>query len=251
MRAEDNARGASEYHGAGGPLHVAEQRSPRPLNERLLAASEAAGIPRIADYNGPEQDGASMFQVTQKNGRRFSAADAYLRPALTRPNLEVRTSVTVLGVELEGRPRRRRAPAQGARRRGARARRARGAAERRGDRLAAAAAAVGHRRARGAARRRRRGPPRAARRRAQPPGPPVPDRPLGGLRRRTPCTAPTSPGRWPSGCCANRASSARPSPRSSPSRARAGACRRRTSSSTWAPPTTKTTARRPTRATAW
>lgn len=102
IKSEDNVRGASEYHGAGGPLHVAEQRSPRRLNRRLLEASEAAGIPRIADYNGPEQDGASMFQVTQKNGKRFSAADAYLRPALARPNLEVRTNVTVLGVELEG-----------------------------------------------------------------------------------------------------------------------------------------------------
>jgi len=102
IKAEDNVRGASEYHGAGGPLRVSEQRSPRPLSRRLLAASEAAGIPRIADYNGPEQDGASMFQVTQKNGQRFSAADAYLRPALGRPNLEVRTKATVLGVELEG-----------------------------------------------------------------------------------------------------------------------------------------------------
>jgi len=102
IKSEDNVRGPSEYHGAGGPLHVAEQRSPRPLDRRLLQASEAAGIPRIADYNGPEQDGASMFQVTQKNGKRFSAADAYLRPALGRPNLEVRTGVTVLGVELAG-----------------------------------------------------------------------------------------------------------------------------------------------------
>jgi choline dehydrogenase len=102
IRSEDNVRGASEYHGAGGPLRVSEQRSPRPMNGRLLAASEAAGIRRIADYNGPEQDGASVFQVTQKNGRRFSAADAYLRPAMTRPNLEVRTGVHVLGVELEG-----------------------------------------------------------------------------------------------------------------------------------------------------
>ena len=102
IRSEDNVRGASEYHGVGGPLRVSEQRSPRPMNGRLLAASEAAGIPRIADYNGPEQDGASVFQVTQKNGRRFSAADAYLRPAMTRPNLEVRTGVQVLGVELEG-----------------------------------------------------------------------------------------------------------------------------------------------------
>ncbi len=102
IRSEDNVRGASEYHGVGGPLRVSEQRSPRPLNTRLLAASESAGIPRIADYNGPEQDGASMFQVTQKNGARFSAADAYLRPAMTRPNLEVRTGVQVLQVELEG-----------------------------------------------------------------------------------------------------------------------------------------------------
>jgi choline dehydrogenase len=102
IKSEDNVRGASEFHGAGGPLRVSEQRSPRPLNERLLRASEAAGIPRIADYNGPEQDGASMFQVTQRDGKRFSAADAFLRPALGRPNLEVRTKVTVLGIELEG-----------------------------------------------------------------------------------------------------------------------------------------------------
>ena len=102
IKSEDNARGPSAYHGAGGPLQVSEQRSPRPLDLRLLAASEAAGIPRIADYNGPEQDGASMFQVTQRNGRRFSAADAFLRPARARPNLEVRTGAAVLGVEFEG-----------------------------------------------------------------------------------------------------------------------------------------------------
>jgi choline dehydrogenase len=102
IKSEDNARGASEYHGTGGPLKVSEQRSPRPLDRRLLDASEAAGIPRTPDYNGPEQDGVSMFQVTQRNGQRFSAADAFLRPALRRPNLEVRTKATVLGVELEG-----------------------------------------------------------------------------------------------------------------------------------------------------
>jgi len=102
LKSEDNVRGRSQYHGVGGPLRVSEQRSPRPLDGRLLEASEAAGIPRIADYNGPEQDGASMFQVTQRNGRRYSAADAYLRPVLGRPNLEVRTKTTVLGVELDG-----------------------------------------------------------------------------------------------------------------------------------------------------
>ncbi len=102
ISSEDNARGASEWHGVGGPLRVSEQRSPRPLDRRLIAASQAAGIPWIADYNGPEQDGVSMFQVTQVNGRRFSAADAYLRPAVGRANLEVRTRTSVLGLELAG-----------------------------------------------------------------------------------------------------------------------------------------------------
>jgi choline dehydrogenase-like flavoprotein len=102
MRSEDNARGASEFHGAGGPMRISEQRSPRPLDEQLLAASEAAGIPRIADFNGPEQDGVAMFQTFQKNGRRWSAADAFLKPALARPNVELVTSAQVLGLELDG-----------------------------------------------------------------------------------------------------------------------------------------------------
>jgi choline dehydrogenase-like flavoprotein len=102
MKSEDNVRGASAFHGTGGPLRVSEQRSPRPMNRRFLQASEAAGIPQIADYNGPEQDGASIAQVTQRNGQRFSAADAFLRPVLGRPNLDVRTHATVLGIEFEG-----------------------------------------------------------------------------------------------------------------------------------------------------
>ena len=102
LKAEDNARGASEWHGQGGPLRVSEQRSPRRLDAKLIAASEAAGIPYVPDYNGPEQDGVAMFQVNQHGGRRFSAADAYLRPVAQRPNLEIRTHATVLGVELDG-----------------------------------------------------------------------------------------------------------------------------------------------------
>jgi choline dehydrogenase len=102
VKAEDNVRGASQWHGQGGPLRVSEQRSPRPLDARLIAASRAAGIPYVADYNGPEQDGVSMFQVNQAGGKRFSSADAYLVPAAQRANLEVRTGVTVLGIELEG-----------------------------------------------------------------------------------------------------------------------------------------------------
>ncbi|HZE04515.1 MAG TPA: GMC family oxidoreductase N-terminal domain-containing protein, partial [Solirubrobacteraceae bacterium] len=102
IKFEDNVRGASQWHGTGGPLRVSEQRSPRRLDGRLIAASQAAGIPWIADYNGPEQDGVAMFQVNQVRGRRFSSADAFLRPAAGRPNLHVRTHATVLGVELEG-----------------------------------------------------------------------------------------------------------------------------------------------------
>src|SRR5215208_4299710 len=101
LRSEDNTRGPSEFHGAGGEMTISEQRSPRPLDRRLIEASQAIGIPRIDDYNGPEQDGVSMFQVFQQNGRRWSAADAFLRPARDRPNLEVATGRTVLGLEVE------------------------------------------------------------------------------------------------------------------------------------------------------
>ncbi len=102
LKAEDNGNGASEFHGAGGPLRVSEQRAPRPLCKRLVDASVAAGIPRSLDYNGPEQDGVAMAQVTQYKGQRFSAADGYLKPAMGRDNLEVRTGVQVLRLELEG-----------------------------------------------------------------------------------------------------------------------------------------------------
>jgi choline dehydrogenase-like flavoprotein len=103
LRSENNERGASEHHATGGPLNVADERSPRQLTARFLAAAEAAGVPRVPDYNGPEQDGASPAQVTQRNGRRFSAADAYLRPNMKRHNLDVITGAQVLRVELEGR----------------------------------------------------------------------------------------------------------------------------------------------------
>jgi choline dehydrogenase-like flavoprotein len=102
LKAENNERGASDHHAVGGPLNVADERSPRRLTARFLTAAEAAGIPRVPDYNGPEQDGASPVQVTQRNGARFSAADAYLRPNMKRPNLDVVTHATVLGLELSG-----------------------------------------------------------------------------------------------------------------------------------------------------
>jgi choline dehydrogenase-like flavoprotein len=80
---------------------VCDERSPRQLTARFLAAAEQVGIPRVPDYNGPEQDGASPVQVTQRNGKRFSAADAYLRPNMKRENLATVTGAQVLRVELE------------------------------------------------------------------------------------------------------------------------------------------------------
>src|SRR3954463_15573100 len=102
LKAEDNERGASEHHGAGGPLRVSDQRSPRPLTHQFVAAAEAAGHKRIDDYNGYEQDGVSYCQVFQSNGRRSSAHHAYLKPAMKRDNLTVLTGAQVLGVEFEG-----------------------------------------------------------------------------------------------------------------------------------------------------
>ncbi|MFN8161775.1 MAG: GMC family oxidoreductase N-terminal domain-containing protein [Solirubrobacterales bacterium] len=102
IRAENNSRGASELHGAGGPLDVTDQRSPRPLTRRFVEAAREAGIPYNPDLNSPEQDGVGFTQVTQRKGRRWSCADAYLRPAAGRSNLKVATGALVLGVALEG-----------------------------------------------------------------------------------------------------------------------------------------------------
>src|SRR5881394_47754 len=102
MRAEDNSRGESEHHSIGGPLRVEDERSPRRLTGQFLESCAAVGIPRIADYNGHEQDGASLAQVTQRNGRRWSTADGYLRPAQGRANLSVVSGAQVLGIELQG-----------------------------------------------------------------------------------------------------------------------------------------------------
>ena len=102
LRSEDFAPGPSEHHGAGGPLRVCDERSPRALTARFIEAAEAAGVPRIADYNGPEQDGVAPAQVTQSKGRRWSTNDAYLRPVRKRPNLEIVVGAAVQRIELDG-----------------------------------------------------------------------------------------------------------------------------------------------------
>lgn len=88
-KSENQERGASEYHGSGGPLNVADLRYVNPLTRTFLAAANEIGIAANPDFNGATQDGAGLNQVTQKNGQRHSAADAYLRPAMGRPNLRV------------------------------------------------------------------------------------------------------------------------------------------------------------------
>jgi len=101
-KAENQERGASEYHGAGGPLNVADLRCVNPLSRAFVDACAEVGLPRNSDFNGPEQEGVGMFQVTQKAGKRHSAADAYLRPALKRPNLTVHTRAQATRLLLEG-----------------------------------------------------------------------------------------------------------------------------------------------------
>ncbi|WP_370246460.1 GMC family oxidoreductase [Nocardioides sp.] len=101
-RFEDNERGASEYHGAGGPLTVSEGRSLNPLGEAWIEAAVAAGLERNDDFNGATQEGVGRFQMTQRNGLRCSTAVAYLHPAMDRPNLTILTGALAHRLLLEG-----------------------------------------------------------------------------------------------------------------------------------------------------
>ncbi|ARZ66137.1 GMC family oxidoreductase N-terminal domain-containing protein [Streptomyces sp. HU2014] len=89
LRAEDHHAGVTALHGAGGPLTVSQGRSRNPLMTAYVEAGREAGHPFNPDFNGPEQDGVGYYDVTQRDGLRCSTADAYLRPALDRPNLTV------------------------------------------------------------------------------------------------------------------------------------------------------------------
>jgi len=100
-KAENEERGASEYHGTGGPLNVTDLRSPNPLSHAFVEAGIEVGIPLTRDFNGPEQDGVGFYQVTQRGGLRHSAAVGYVHPILSRPNLTLQTSAHVTGVLLE------------------------------------------------------------------------------------------------------------------------------------------------------
>jgi choline dehydrogenase len=101
-KSENEERGASEYHGSGGPLNVADLRTINPLSSAFVEAGVEAGLPLTKDFNGAEQDGVGFYQVTQKQGMRYSAAVAYLHPVLGRANLTVQTSALVTGLLFEG-----------------------------------------------------------------------------------------------------------------------------------------------------
>jgi choline dehydrogenase-like flavoprotein len=100
-RAEDNERGESYYHGVGGPLTVSDGRSMHPLVAASLEAAVDAGIAPNDDHNGPVHEGAGWFQFTQRMGRRWSTADAYLHPAVGRGNLDVLTDALATRVLFE------------------------------------------------------------------------------------------------------------------------------------------------------
>jgi choline dehydrogenase len=102
-KSENQERGACDLHAVGGPLNVADMRDGHAVSERLIEACHQAGIPRTVDLNGQAQEGATWFQVTQKNGARCSAAVAYLHPAMRRANLRVETQALAARVLFEDR----------------------------------------------------------------------------------------------------------------------------------------------------
>jgi len=100
---EDHARGESEYHGTGGPIHVSDVSADvHPLCTRFLEACADVGIARTADFNGAHPEGAGLWQVTIKNGRRVSSSTAYLRPALPRGNLTLQLRAQATRVSFDG-----------------------------------------------------------------------------------------------------------------------------------------------------
>ena len=102
LKAENNERGASEFHAQGGPLNVKDLTTTNPFSKRFVNAAVQSGIPHNPDFNGASQEGAGPFQVTQKNGERWSVRRGYLVPAQHRTNLTVLTKSIALKVILEG-----------------------------------------------------------------------------------------------------------------------------------------------------
>ncbi len=102
VRSEHNTRLTGPLHGVDGPLHVEDRRYTHELSHAWVASAVDWGMKPTDDFNGETQDGAGLYQVTCKNGRRWSTADAYLRPAMRRTNLTVRTHAFVNRVIFTG-----------------------------------------------------------------------------------------------------------------------------------------------------
>jgi choline dehydrogenase len=102
-KAEDQQRGADDYHGAGGPLPVSDLGHPDPLSAAFIGAAAESGLPLNPDFNGAAQEGAGFYQTTTRHGRRASTAVAYLRPAKGRKNLQVETAALAERILFEGR----------------------------------------------------------------------------------------------------------------------------------------------------
>jgi len=99
----ENAHGGEEgWRGTDGPLHVTRGRRRNPLYDAFIEAGRQAGYPLTPDYNGRQQEGFGAFEMTVWNGVRWSAANAYLRPALRRPNVALKTRAFVRRIQLEG-----------------------------------------------------------------------------------------------------------------------------------------------------
>lgn len=101
-KAEHQELGASEYHGVGGPLNVTNLKYTNPLSRAFIDACAELGIPENPDFNSERQMGAGIYQVTQKNGMRWSTVNAYLDPARSRANLTVCTEAQAMRIEIEG-----------------------------------------------------------------------------------------------------------------------------------------------------
>ena len=108
-RSEDYQHGADEFHGAGGELRVEERRVAWEILDAWRDAAEECGIPKIAEFNRGDNFGSAYFQMNQRNGVRWSATKAYLRPVRGRANLTVMTRAQVRRVRIENRDGRRRA----------------------------------------------------------------------------------------------------------------------------------------------
>jgi choline dehydrogenase-like flavoprotein len=101
-KAENRERGADEFHGTGGPLHVSDPRETHPICEAFLQAATTAGYPKNPDFNGATQEGFGYYQWTIRNGRRHSAAIGYLNPARSRSNLAIATNAHATRLLFQG-----------------------------------------------------------------------------------------------------------------------------------------------------